>query len=340
MSTRKRKRTWQDANVNHPPVFRSGFTFTSWYLYPEVLTATPFCQVATTEGSFVYHACGTGGVDGLRTEPVGSKTTTSLSSWTSIDPESWVRENGSWVNPKTYLTITITTIVPRTAFTMAPIIQLVWKPSDLSAPVTSATSATAPSATSVATPNEPLAKATLAGIAVGAVTFASFIVLAIFFYVRRSHRRRAAVVSDFENESTNPGANETQDSAKRAGLEPGEKPELDATAVAKGAGQPMEKQELPADDISPLEPVAFELDAGPPLLPELPGTQEMAGVGPPTQGKLLLVPGEQAVQSAPRPVSPLSGRSTPRPTHGFSSPAVMSSVEGPMDIWREGGESQ
>jgi hypothetical protein len=145
------------------------------------------------------------------------------------------------------------------------------------------------------------------------VTFANILVLAILYFIR-SRRRRAGVASDSEGDNAKPPTNDATDSGKPAGLEPGEKPELDATTVSKGDGQLMGKQELPASPITtprPAETAAFELDAGP-LLRELPAPEVIVVPTAATRDKPLPVPGGRSVQSTPPPVSPISERSTPR----------------------------
>jgi hypothetical protein len=316
-----------------------GFTFTNGIFIPSTeSTGGPQCASTTTEGEFVFNQCDVAKNSQRRTVRVGTSTYTTQLAWTSI------REETFQFGPTTtvmwtsriwtfFLVSTITTTAQRDAVTVAPAIQLVWRPGDLllaQQPGPAATSSDSNSSPA-SSQEPPLGKGAIAGIAVGAVVFAAMAILGIFMYIRR-RRRKPSDVLDAPIETTESPSAATAAAAvgRGGGLEPGQKAELDATSAAiKLKGALMEKQELPADSVVPLapadpEPQRFELDATP-VMRELPTTEEAM------PGRDQTPPSVPAARdSTPNiPVSPVSDRSSRQAGLSVNSPpSVLSSVGG------------
>jgi hypothetical protein len=314
-----------------------GFTFTNGIFIPSTQsTGGPQCASTMMEGEFVFNQCDVAKKSQRRTVRVGSSTYTTQLAWTSIREETFqfgptttvMWTSRTWTF---FLVSTITTTAQRDAVTVAPAIQLVWRPGDLSLaqqPGPAATSSDSNSAPA-SSQEPPLGKGAIAGIAVGAVVVAAMAILGIFMYIRR-RRRNPSDVLDAPIETTESPPAATAAVGGGGGLEPGQKAELDATSAAiKLNGVSMEKQELPADSVVPLppaepEPQRFELDATR-FMQELPTTEEAM---PPRDRTPPPVPA--ARDSAPNvPVSPVSDRSSRQAGLSINSPpSVLSSVGG------------
>jgi hypothetical protein len=313
-----------------------GFTFTNGIFIPSTAsTRDPQCVSTMTEGEFVFNQCDAAQSSQHRTVRVGTSAYTTQLAWTSIREETFqfgptttvIWTSRTWTF---FLVSTITTTAQRDAVTVAPAVQLVWRPDGLLLlahnPGLAATSSG--SRTSPATSQEPpLGKGAIAGIVVGAVVVAAMAILGIFMYIRR-RRRKPSQAIDAPTETAEPPSTITGGIVGGGGLEPGQKAELDASsAAAKLNGAPMEKQELPADSVVCLppaepEPQRFELDATP-VVRELPTTE---GAMPPRTPPPVTA-GPESTQNVP--VSPVSDRSSRPPGLSVSSPpSVLSSVGG------------
>jgi hypothetical protein len=163
------------------------------------------------------------------------------------------------------------------------------------------------------------------GIAVGAVAFTATPILAIL-YLRRRQRRG-------DGGSGQPPGNGASTSGETGKLEPGQKPELDATPALQIHEAAIMKQELPAESVIPpravaREPKAFELDAAA-VVTELPAKQDALKM--PVNQKAVRSPvgGAGTALGSPDPiVSPVSLGSPSQPPYVNSSPSVLSSVGG------------
>jgi hypothetical protein len=278
-----------------------------------------------SEGELIYRACDTDGNEERCTITVGTSLITSVLTRTSTDLEgscSYVSMSGITCSTKTWaipVRSTITTKAESEAATIAPAVQLVWRPSGLPQTTNtdlSATTTPAPSGTSAPHVKTPLATTTIVGIAVGAVAFTATPILAIL-YLRRRQRR-------------GDGASTSGETGK---LEPGQKPELDATPALQIHEAAIMKQELPAESGIPpraaaREPKAFELDAAA-VVTELPAKQDALKM--PVNQKAVGSPvgGAGTALGSPDPiVSPVSLGSPSQPPYVNSSPSVLSSVGG------------
>lgn len=234
-------------------LLRSGFTFTYGSAIPSFLTIPPSCLSTLVDGNLAYHLCGTDGSDGLRTAAVGASTITTTfdSVWTDIqtirvgpNPSLWVTTTQTFT-----MRMTATTRALKDATMEAPAAQLVWRPEDqpltqdpdltqstIASSIRTGTSSVAPMpGTTSNTVGTPLTTGIIAGIAVAAITFATFLLLVIAFYVRR-HRRKAQEAPAAQDNDVK--AQPSNNLGNGRELEPGQKPELDASSAADSNGKP------------------------------------------------------------------------------------------------------
>ncbi|KAK3332882.1 hypothetical protein B0T19DRAFT_483045 [Cercophora scortea] len=206
------------------------------------------------------------------------------------------------------------------AFTMAPVVQLVWRPSDLEVLTANSTSTTVPASNaSIGKSTSGLAVSTgaVAGIVTASVIVALLFAAGFGFWLRKYLKRRGKDVPPGEEQTTNNPHDGPFHGKSGGGVQ---KPELDAiSTVASDAKRVGEKAELEApgqpstivetqipEHASPFELDATEVTSPPPKESSIP-QREIAEVG-----KLVSSGGEDRPAVSPESQgSPFSSLASP-----------------------------